>query len=58
MTKKIVSWVLVVLGVFFALFPHSVHVSIGLTYAHLYHVIIGVILIAAGGWMLWGKKAA
>lgn len=58
MAKKVVSWVLVVLGVFFTFFPHSVHVSLGLTYPHVYHVVFGIILLVAGGWMLWKKKAA
>jgi len=56
MTKKVFSIVLIILGVFFALFPHSVHESLGLTFPHVYHVGIGVVAGAIGAYLMFGKK--
>ena len=56
MTKKIISWLLILVGAFFALAPHSVHLSLGLNAAHVYHVSFGAISLIVGGWMLMKRK--
>lgn len=58
MAKKVLSVVLIILGVFFALFPHSVHESLGLTFPHVYHVGIGIVAGAIGAYLMMGKKNA
>ena len=57
--KMIVSVVLLLVGLFYALAPHDLHVSTGLGFGldHTMHMAFGVVLIVAGAVMLWkGKK--
>lgn len=58
MAKKVLSVVLIILGVFFALLPHSVHTSLGLNFPHVYHVGFGVVAGAIGAYLMFGKKNA
>ncbi len=58
---KIVSLVVILLGLFYAIAPHNVHVSsgLGLGLEHTMHIAIGVILVVIGLVVWWkGKKAA
>jgi len=60
-TMKIVSVVLVLLGLFYAIAPHNVHVSsgLGLGLEHTMHIAVGVILVVIGLVAWWkGKKPA
>ncbi|MFY9484597.1 MAG: hypothetical protein WAP74_03170 [Patescibacteria group bacterium] len=56
MAKKVLSVVLIILGVFFALLPHSVHTSLGLNFPHVYHVSFGVVAGVIGVYLMMGKK--
>ena len=56
MIKKIIALGVLIIGAFFTFVSHSVHLSLGLSVAHIYHVGFGIILILIGGWMLIGKK--
>lgn len=49
-TKHIVSIIILIVGLFYAVAPHSVHVStgLGLGWEHANHVIIGIILLLIG----------
>ena len=53
---KILALVLFIIGIFYALFPHTIHVSYGLSFglSHTYHVIIGAIAIILG-FFTWRK---
>lgn len=60
-TMKIISVVLILLGLFYAIAPHNVHVSsgLGLGLEHTMHIAIGVILVVIGLVVWWkGKKPA
>lgn len=48
--KLILGIILLIIGAFYALMPHSLHVSSGISFglSHLYHVIIGVIVLIIG----------
>lgn len=57
--KLILGIVLLIIGGFYALLPHTVHLSTGLDFglSHLYHVIIGIVLLVIGIVVLiMGKK--
>ena len=56
MTKKIIAVLLLLVGAFGVLAPHSVHLSLGLNAPHVYHVSIGAVLLIIGGFMLMKKK--
>ena len=45
--KKVLGIVLVLLGLFYALAPHAMHVSSGLGFGleHMWHVTLGVVLL-------------
>jgi len=58
MSKNIIGYIVGIVGLFFAVLPHSVHLSLGLTFDHIYHVILGIILLAIAAWLLFGKKPA
>ena len=60
--KKVLGIVLVLLGLFYALAPHAMHVSSGLGFGleHMWHVTLGVVLLLGGayyGWMMHAKAA-
>ena len=46
----VLSAVLVIIGAYYALVPHTLHVSSGLGFglAHTAHVVFGIILLVAG----------
>ncbi len=54
----IVSVILLIAGVFYALLPHSMHISSGLDFglSHNYHIVIGVILLILGILLILIKK--
>lgn len=58
MTEKVVGVVLVLLGLFYALAPHSVHVSsgLGLGLDHIIHVVLGLVLLVVGAYVGWFMK--
>ena len=56
MGKTIGASVLVLVGVFFAFFPHRVHVSLGFTFPHVYHVSFGIACLVIGGWLFMKMK--
>lgn len=56
MGKKIFGVALLLGGLFFALAPHDVHLSLGLTAPHAVHVVFGVVMVGLGGWLMMGKK--
>ncbi len=56
MGKTIGATILVLVGVFFAFFPHSIHVSFGLTIDHKFHVGFGIVALIIGGWMFLKAK--
>ncbi len=58
MVKKALSVILIILGIFFALLPHSVHTSLGLNFPHVYHVSFGVVAGVIGVYLMMGKKNA
>lgn len=56
---KVVSVILILLGLFYVLVPHDIHVAtIGLGLEHTMHQVLGVILLVIGIVLWWkGKKA-
>jgi len=50
--------VLLVIGAFYVLMPHSLHISSGIGFglSHGIHVSIGVIVLIVGVIVLWKKK--
>lgn len=59
--KKILSIVLILVGLFYAIVPHNTHVSSGLGFGadHTVHIALGVILLIVGVVVLWkGKKSS
>ena len=55
----ILGIILLLVGLFYALAPHTLHVSTGLGFGldHMMHQVIGVILIVVGLVILWkGRK--
>ena len=57
--KYIVGAILILLGVFYILFPHSVHVAsgIGLGVPHSGHILLGIVLAVSGIVLfVWKKK--
>lgn len=59
-TGRIVGVVLVLIGLFYVLAPHSLHVSSGLDFNldHSMHIALGVVLLAAGAYFGWMMKPA
>lgn len=55
---KIISAVLVLLGLFYALMPHDLHVAtpLGLGLDHTMHIALGVILVVVGIVVWWKVK--
>ncbi len=53
--KELTGLVLVLLGLFYALAPHTVHVSSGLGFGldHTVHVVVGLVLLIAGAYIGW-----
>lgn len=49
LTKNIIVGILGLLGLFYAVLPHSVHISSGIGFGlpHAVHLLIGVVLIIA-----------
>ena len=62
LARLIVGLILLLLGLFYALLPHNIHMSygldwiIGLNFSHTIHVILGLILLVAGIIALKKKK--
>ena len=60
-TEKWIAGIAAAIGAFYALMPHSVHVSTGLGFGltHEMHVIIGVALVLIGAFVYFtmGRKA-
>ena len=57
--KLILGIILLIIGAFYALIPHSVHIASGIGFglSHLYHVIIGIVLLVIGLLvLLMGRK--
>ena len=49
MDKKVLSIILIVVGGFFVVLPHSVHTSLGLSLvSHTVHVIFGLVCFVVG----------
>ncbi len=48
--KHIISIIILIVGLFYTVAPHSVHVStgLGLGWEHSYHLVMGVILLLIG----------
>lgn len=48
-TNYIIAAILVLLGLFYAILPHSVHIGSGIGFglAHSVHISIGIVLIIA-----------
>ncbi len=46
----VLSAVLVVIGAYYALMPHTLHVGSGLGFGfdHVVHIVFGIVLLAAG----------
>ncbi len=55
--KKVLSVILIIVGLFFTLIPHSVHLLFGLNVPHMYHVIFGLIAGGIGAYLMFGKKS-
>lgn len=57
-TSLIIGIIALVIGAFYTFFPHSIHISSGLSYglAHSAHVTIGIAFLAVGGFLLWKWK--
>ena len=55
LTWKVIGFVLVLLGLFYALAPHSMHVSSGLGFGfdHTVHVILGLTFLISGAYLGW-----
>lgn len=58
--NKIVGLVFVLLGLFYTLAPHALHVSsaLGFGLEHTWHVVLGVLLLVFGVWYGWMAKPA
>lgn len=56
--KLIIGIVLLIIGAFYALMPHSVHISSGLDFglSHVIHILFGTVLIVVGIVLLWITK--
>ena len=48
--KLIIAIILILVGAFYALLPHSIHISSGFGFelSHNYHIMIGVVLLIIG----------
>ncbi len=46
----VISAVLAVIGLFYVLLPHASHISLGIGFGldHTVHVVLGIVLLAAG----------
>ena len=59
MIKKIIGGLLLIIGIFYTLLPHTIHMSSGLGFGlpHTTHLLIGTVLLIAGVILLvLGKK--
>lgn len=57
--KYVIGAILILLGVFYILLPHSVHVAsgIGLGLPHSGHILLGIVLAVLGvALFVWKKK--
>ncbi len=54
----VASVVLVIIGAYYALLPHTLHVSSGFGFGfdHIVHIVLGVVLLVAGAGY-YAKKA-
>ena len=57
-TKMILGIIILLIGLFYAAAPHSLHVSSGLGFGwdHAMHQILGVVLIIIGAVLAWKMK--
>lgn len=54
--KLILGIVLALLGLFYIAAPHNLHQStIGFGLEHTVHIILGVVLLAIGGYIIWKR---
>ena len=49
-TRYIVSVILLLLGAFYALMPHSMHIASGIGFGlvHTTHIVLGIVLVVVG----------
>jgi len=57
-SRMIGGVILGIIGLFYAILPHSMHTGSGLGFglSHTVHVVLGVILIVVAALLLWHKK--
>ena len=57
-TSLVIGIIILVIGVFYTILPHSIHISSGLGfgYVHSTHVSIGIVLLVIGGIVLWKRN--
>ena len=48
-TQYVIAGILALVGLFYAVLPHSVHISSGIGFgvSHTVHIVIGIVLIIA-----------
>lgn len=56
--KMIISVILALVGLYYVLAPHDLHVSSGFGFGldHMYHIVLGIVLIAVAGAMYMMPK--
>ncbi len=56
--KKIIGVILGIIGLFYLVLPHSVHIASGLALglSHGIHVLLGIVLIIIAALLIWKKK--
>ncbi len=55
--KLVLGIVLVLLGLFYALVPHSIHqATIGFGLTHGTHIVLGIVLLIIGGFLIWKRE--
>ncbi len=54
----IIGIIIFLLGVFYALAPHSMHLQYGLDFGldHMTHQLMGVVLLVVGAVIVWKKR--
>lgn len=57
-TSLVIGIIMLIIGAFYTFFPHSIHISSGLGFGlvHGIHVTVGIVLLVAGGFLLWKMK--
>ncbi len=55
--KLVLGVILLLVGLFYVLAPHTLHVSTGLAFGldHTMHIVLGVILIIVGIVVIWKR---